>query len=569
LKSRCETHRQFAKPSIQAWNLIRRWGSTSHTSIFFGAGLGCAKYEGIGETVAAKDSIFIGTSTKNETLALKLANRHGLIAGATGTGKTVSLQILAEGFSNAGVPVFCADIKGDLSGLAAAGVSKDFLEKRAKEVGLGKSYKYGAMPAVFWDLLGKQGHPIRTTVSEIGPLLLARLLELNDTQEGVLNVLFELADDEGLLLLDLKDLRAMLSHVAERASELSTLYGNVSKASIGAIQRRLLVLERQGADNFFGEPALDIRDFIRTTPDGKGVVNILAADELMTSPRLYGVFLLWLLSELFEELPEVGDPKKPKLVFFFDEAHLLFNGAPKALIEKVEQVVRLIRSKGVGIYFVTQNPLDVPETVLAQLGNRIQHALRAFTPRDQKAVRAAAETFRPNPDLNTERVITELGVGEALVSTLEGKGIPSVVQRTLIRPPCSRLGPVSPAERRAVIQSSPVFGLYDQTKDRRSAYEVLMGRAEKGQHLEQKRRDKEDSYERKHGEPRRSRSGFQLPDFGRDDRPRSESVKRRTKRRGQRDTVLEAGLKSAARSLGSSLGRALVRGLLGSLKRGN
>ncbi|CTQ51611.1 Ornithine/acetylornithine aminotransferase [Roseibium album] len=519
--------------------------------------------------MTAKDSIFIGASTKNETLTLKLANRHGLIAGATGTGKTVSLQILAEGFSNAGVPVFCSDIKGDLSGLAAAGVSKDFLEKRAKEVGIGKSYKYGAMPAVFWDLLGKQGHPIRTTVSEIGPLLLARLLELNDTQEGVLNVLFELADDEGLLLLDLKDLRAMLAHVAERASELSTLYGNVSKASIGAIQRRLLVLERQGADNFFGEPALDIRDFIRTTPDGKGVVNILAADKLMTAPRLYGVFLLWLLSELFEELPEVGDPKKPKLVFFFDEAHLLFNDAPKALIEKVEQVVRLIRSKGVGVYFVTQNPLDVPETVLSQLGNRIQHALRAFTPRDQKAVRAAAETFRPNPDLDTERVITELGVGEALVSTLEGKGIPSVVQRTLIRPPRSRLGPVTQAERRVVIQSSPFFGLYERSKDRRSAYEILMGRADKGQHQEQERRDEEDSYARKHGEPRRSRSGFQLPDFGRDDRPRRESVKRRTKRRGQRDTVLEAGLKSAARSLGSSLGRALVRGLLGSLKRGN
>jgi DNA double-strand break repair helicase HerA and related ATPase len=538
-------------------------------AFFLALGYAARNARDSGETVTAKDSIFIGASTKNETLALKLANRHGLIAGATGTGKTVSLQILAEGFSSAGVPVFCSDIKGDLSGLAAAGVSKDFLEKRAKEVGIGKSYKYGAMPAVFWDLLGKQGHPIRTTVSEIGPLLLSRLLELNDTQEGVLNVLFELADDEGLLLLDLKDLRAMLAHVAERASELSTLYGNVSKASIGAIQRRLLVLERQGADNFFGEPALDIRDFIRTTPDGKGVVNILAADKLMTAPRLYGVFLLWLLSELFEELPEVGDPKKPKLVFFFDEAHLLFNDAPKALIEKVEQVVRLIRSKGVGVYFVTQNPLDVPETVLSQLGNRIQHALRAFTPRDQKAVRAAAETFRPNPDLDTERVITELGVGEALVSTLEGKGIPSVVQRTLIRPPCSRLGPVTQAERRVVIQSSPVFGLYERSKNRRSAYEILMERADKGQHQEQERRDEEDSYARKHGEPRRSRSGFQLPDFGRDDRPRRESVKRRTKRRGQRDTVLEAGLKSAARSLGSSLGRALVRGLLGSLKRGN
>ncbi|MBN9671179.1 helicase HerA-like domain-containing protein [Roseibium aggregatum] len=514
-------------------------------------------------------SIFIGASTKDETLTLKLANRHGLIAGATGTGKTVSLQILAEGFSNAGVPVFCSDIKGDLSGLAVAGASKDFLEKRAREVGLEKTYSYEAVPAVFWDLLGEQGHPIRTTISEIGPLLLARLLDLNDTQEGVLNVLFELADDEGLLLLDLKDLRAMLVHVAERASELSTVYGNVSKASVGAIQRRLLVLEREGGEHFFGEPALDIRDFIRSAPDGRGVVNILAADKLMTSPRLYAVFLLWLLSELFEELPEVGDPDKPKLVFFFDEAHLLFSEAPKALIEKVEQVVRLIRSKGVGVYFVTQNPLDIPETVLSQLGNRIQHALRAFTPRDQKAVRAAAETFRPNPDLNTERVITELGVGEALVSTLEGKGIPSVVQRTLIRPPSSQLGPVTEAERRTLIQSSAVFGLYERTKDRVSAYEVLQSRAEEEQRQEQRRREKEDTQARKHGEPRRSRSGFQLPDFGRDDRPRKESVERRSRRRSQRDTVLEAGLKSAARSLGTSLGRALVRGLLGSLKRGN
>ncbi len=516
-----------------------------------------------------KDNIYIGASTKDETLTLKLANRHGLIAGATGTGKTVSLQILAEGFSKAGVPVFCADIKGDLSGLAVEGVSKDFLEKRARDIGIADTYGYTAFPAVFWDLLGEQGHPIRTTVSEIGPLLLARLLELNDTQEGVLNVLFELADDEGLLLLDLKDLRSMLTHVAERASELSTVYGNVSKASVGAIQRRLLVLERQGGENFFGEPALDIRDFIRKAPDGRGVVNILAADKLMTSPRLYGVFLLWLLSELFEELPEVGDPDKPKLVFFFDEAHLLFSDAPKALVEKVEQVVRLIRSKGVGVYFVTQNPLDVPETVLAQLGNRIQHALRAFTPRDQKAVRAAAETFRPNPDLDTERVITELGVGEALVSTLEGKGIPSIVQRTMVRPPSSRLGPVTQAERRTLIQSSPVFGLYERTKDRHSAYEILQARAEEEQRQEQRRRDKEDTFARKHGEPRRSRSGFQLPDFGRDDRPRRESVERRSRRRGQRDTALEAGIKSAARSLGSSLGRALVRGLLGSLKRGN
>ncbi|MBO6757791.1 MAG: DUF853 family protein [Roseibium sp.] len=514
------------------------------------------------------NKIFIGGGQQDAWLDLKRANRHGLIAGATGTGKTVSLQILAEGFSNAGVPVFCSDIKGDLAGLAMAGTEKDFLEKRAADIGLGDSYVYTAYPAVFWDLLGAQGHPVRTTISEIGPLLLARLLELNDTQEGVLNIAFELADDEGLLLLDLKDLRAMLAYVAEEAANLSKHYGNVSKASIGAIQRRLLVLERQGAEQFFGEPALDIRDFLRTAPDGRGMVNILAADKLMTAPRLYAVFLLWLLSELFEELPEVGDPDKPKLVFFFDEAHLLFNDAPKALVEKVEQVVRLIRSKGVGVYFVTQNPLDVPETVLAQLGNRIQHALRAFTPRDQKAVRAAAETFRPNPDLDTERVIMELGVGEALVSTLEGKGIPSIVQRTLIRPPGSRLGPVKKGERRELIQSSAVFGLYERSKDRVSAYEMLAQRAEDELRQEERRQAEEKRDWDKHGEPRRTRTGFQLPDFGRDDRPRSSSRKAAGRRRRSRDTALEAGLKSAARSFGSSLGRALVRGMLGSLKRG-
>ncbi len=514
------------------------------------------------------ESIFIGGSGKDETLLLKLANRHGLITGATGTGKTVSLQILAEGFSEAGVPVFCADIKGDLSGISRAGVAKDFLEKRARDIGFSDRYSYEAFPAAFWDLYGEQGHPIRTTVSEVGPLLLARLLELNDTQEGVLNILFELADDEGLLLLDLKDLRAMLAHVSDRAAELSRLYGNVSKSSIGAIQRRLLVLERQGGDNLFGEPALDIRDFMRTAADGRGIINVLAADKLMNAPKLYAVFLLWLLSELFEELPEAGDPEKPKLVFFFDEAHLLFNDAPKALIEKVEQVVRLIRSKGVGVYFVTQNPMDVPETVLAQLGNRVQHALRAFTPRDQRAVRAAAETFRPNPDLDTERVITELGVGEALVSTLEGKGIPSVVQRTLVRPPSSRLGPVTQAERREIIQSSSFFGVYERTRDRVSAYEMLTKRAEDQLRQEQAEREREADQSDTRGEPRRTRSGFQLPDFGRDDRPRKESMRKRSTRKSDRDTVLEAGLKSAARSLGSSLGRALVRGLLGSIKRG-
>ncbi len=513
----------------------------------------------------AEDRIFIGGSGKPEYLALKLANRHGLITGATGTGKTVSLQILAEGFSNAGVPVFCADVKGDLSGVAATGDPKDFLEKRAAEIGFADEYVYGDFPTVFWDIFGEKGHPVRTTISEMGPLLLARLLDLNNTQEGVLNVAFELADDEGLLLLDLKDLRALLSHVSERAAELSKHYGNVSKSSVGAIQRQLLVLERQGGEAFFGEPALEICDIMRKAHDGRGIINVLAADRLMSSPRLYATFLLWLMSELFEDLPEVGDLDKPKLVFFFDEAHLLFDEAPKALLEKVEQVVRLIRSKGVGVYFVTQNPLDVPDTVLSQLGNRIQHALRAFTPRDQKAVRAAAETFRPNPELDTEKVIGELGVGEALVSTLEGKGVPSIVQRTLVRPPSSRIGPLSEAERRALIQSSPMFGMYDRVKDRVSAYEVLNQRAERQLELEEKEQARE---ERGKGGARRTRSGFQVPDFGRDDRPASASRSRRRARRNSRDTTVDTAMKSVVRSLGNSLGRALARGILGSIKRG-
>ena len=410
--------------------------------------------------------VYLGKSVKPEYLALKLANRHGLIAGATGTGKTVSLQILAEGFSDHGVPVFCADVKGDLSGIAMSGVEKDFLENRAQKIGF-DDYKYDAYPSIFWDLFGEQGHPIRTTVQEMGPLLLSRLLDLNETQEGVLNIGFRLADDEDLPILDLKDLRALLVNVGQRTSELSLEYGNISKASVGAIQRRLLVIEEQEGTKFFGEPALDIRNFMKTTRDGRGYINVLAADKLMQTPQLYATFLLWLLSELFEELPEVGDPKKPRLVFFFDEAHLLFSEAPKALLQKVEQVVRLIRSKGVGVYFVTQNPLDVPDTVGSQLGNRVQHALRAFTPREQRAVKAAASTFRPNPDLDTERVIMELGVGEALVSTLEDKGTPSVVQRTLIRPPSSRLGPATDDERRGVIQESPYYGTYEETVDPR------------------------------------------------------------------------------------------------------
>ena len=379
--------------------------------------------------------IFVGKSSKPEVLTLALANRHGLVTGATGTGKTVTLQVLAEGLSRAGVSVFAADIKGDLSGISAVGEAKEAFVTRAKSLGF--DYEPDEFPVVFWDLFGEQGHPIRATISEMGPLLLSRLMDLNDVQEGVLNICFRVADEQGLLLLDLKDLRAMLGFIADHAAELTVQYGNVSKATIGTIQRQLLVLENQGGSKFFGEPALALKDFIRTDRDGRGFINILAADKLMENPRLYATFLLWLLSELFEELPEVGDPPKPKLCFFFDEAHLLFNDAPKALLDKIEQVVRLIRSKGVGVYFVTQNPLDVPDKVLAQLGNRVQHALRAFTPRDQKAVRAAAETFRANPKLDTAKVIMELGKGEALVSFLEGNGTPSMVERC-IDPPALR-----------------------------------------------------------------------------------------------------------------------------------
>src|SRR4051812_10679681 len=424
------------------------------------------------------DAIFVGKSSKPEYLALPFANRHGLVAGATGTGKTVTLQVLAEGLSRAGVSVFAADVKGDLSGIAAAGEVKDALVKRAKDLGF--DYEPDRFPVVFWDLFGEQGHPVRATISEMGPLLLARLLDLNDVQEGVLNIAFRVADEQGLLLMDLKDLRAMLGFLADHAAEFTTQYGNVSKATIGTVQRQLLVLENQGATKFFGEPALALKDFIRTDRDGRGTINILAADKLMESPRLYATFLLWLLSELFQELPEVGDPDKPKLCFFFDEAHLLFTDAPKALLDKIEQVVRLIRSKGVGVYFVTQNPLDVPDKVLAQLGNRVQHALRAFTPRDQKAVRAAAETFRANPKLDTAKVIMELGKGEALVSFLEGNGTPEMVERCMVRPPSGRLGPITPEERKALIASSPVKGKYDQAIDSDSAYEVLQRRMQSG-----------------------------------------------------------------------------------------
>ncbi len=516
--------------------------------------------------------IYLGTSRhpddsidKGEYLNLKLANRHGLITGATGTGKTVTLQILAEGFSNAGVPVFCADVKGDLSGLAAAGETKDFLTKRAETIGFDE-YQFQEFPVIFWDLFGIQGHPVRATLSEMGPLLLSRLLDLNNTQEGVLNIAFKIADDEGLLLLDMKDLRALLANIGKRAGEISNTYGYVSKPSIGAIQRQLLVLEQQGAKNFFAEPGLQIADLMRTTRDGRGAISVLAADKLMMSPRLYSTFLLWLMSELFEELPEVGNPDKPKMVFFFDEAHLLFNDAPKILIEKIEQVVKLIRSKGIGVYFVTQNPLDVPDSVLSQLGNRIQHALRAYTPREQKAVKTAADTFRPNPEFKAFDVITQLGVGEALVSTLMKKGVPSIVQRTLIRPPSSRLGPITVAERRDVINNSPVGAQYEKTVDRESAFELLKKRAADAQLEEEKKQAQEDREREENGRAKKNRSGYQTSD--RDDRPTKRARSRRRSTRSRRQTVTEAATKSLVRTIANSLGRALVRGILGSLKKG-
>src|SRR5881275_194129 len=420
------------------------------------------------------ETIFVGKGEQPAWLTLALANRHGLVTGATGTGKTVSLQVMAEGFARAGVPVFAADIKGDLSGISEPGEPKDFIVKRAGDMGL--TFQPDRFSAVFWDVFGEQGHPVRATVSEMGPLLLSRMMDLNDVQEGVVNIAFRVADEQGLLLLDMKDLRAILSFVAEHAAELTTQYGNVSKQTVGTIQRQLLVLENQGGAKFFGEPALALKDFMRTDSDGRGMVNILVADKLMQSPKLYATFLLWMLSELFEELPEAGDLAKPKLVFFFDEAHLLFTDAPKALMDKIEQVVRLIRSKGVGVYFVTQNPIDVPDKVLAQMGNRVQHALRAFTPRDQKAVKAAAQTFRPNPKLDTARVIMELGKGEALVSFLEGGGTPTMVERVMIRPPTARIGPITPEERKAIMNKSPVKGKYDTAIDAESAYEMLQKR---------------------------------------------------------------------------------------------
>jgi len=478
-----------------------------------------------------------------------LANRHGLITGATGTGKTVTLQVMAERFSAIGVPVFMADVKGDLTGISQPGVISPKLAERLARNGLPEPV-LGGMPTTLWDVYGEKGHPLRATVSDMGPMLLGRMLSLNETQEGVLNLVFRIADDNGLLLLDAKDLRAMLQHVGDNARQFTTEYGNVSAASIGAIQRGLLTLEQQGADRFFGEPMLNFDDLLQTDAQGRGVVNILAADRLLNAPRLYAAFLLWLLSELFETLPEVGDRDKPKLVFFFDEAHLLFSDAPRALLEKVEQVVRLVRSKGVGVFFVTQNPLDIPDTVLGQLGNRVQHALRAFTPRDQKAVRAAAQTMRANPKFDAETAISELGVGEALVSFLDEKGRPAVVERAFVAAPGSRIGPVTDAERAALMKTSAVAGIYDTVEDRESAYKKLRGRvatpggggAPAGE-----------------GAP----SGGAAP--GGESGGWTDVFRDMMKPSGRRDSVLEAAAKSAARAIGSSAGREIVRGVLGTL----
>ena len=480
--------------------------------------------------MAEKSSPLVIARGKSEIGVLpKMANRHGLIAGATGTGKTVTLRVMAEHFSGIGVPVFMADVKGDLSGLPFPGGDHPKVAERAKKLGLSDFSPQG-YPVVFWDVFGEQGHPVRTTVSEMGPLLLSRIFNLNDVQSGVLTIAFKIADDSGLLLLDLKDLRSMIQFVGDNAEQFKTQYGNISAASIGAIQRNLLALEQQGGEKLFGEPALDLQDFMQTDAKGKGVINIITADRLMQSPRLYATFLLWMLSELFENLPEVGDPAKPKLIFFFDEAHLLFDELPKVLEEKIEQVVRLIRSKGIGVYFITQNPLDLPETVLGQLGNRVQHALRAFTSRDQKTVKAAAETFRANPKLNVAKAITELEVGEALVSVLDEKGSPTVVERALIYPPQSRLIPLTPDERLKIIQGSALYGHYERIVDRESAFEKLKSRAEEKQ------------------------AQAPAPARGRGAPPKS-----------QTEIIVGAIAKSAAHAVGSQIGRQIIRGVLGSI----
>jgi DNA helicase HerA-like ATPase len=473
------------------------------------------------------ETVVIAKGGAHCSLLPGMANRHGLIAGATGTGKTVTLRVIAESFSRIGVPVFMADVKGDLSGIARAGIQNPKISERVEKLGI-DNFQFAAYPTVFWDLYGDQGHPVRTTISEMGPLLMARLLNLNETQSGVLTMVFKIADDNGMLLLDLKDLRSMLQYVGDNAAQFKTQYGNVSAASIGAIQRGLLTLEEQGGDKFFAEPALDLEDLIQTASDGRGVINILTADKLIHAPKLYATFLLWLLSELFERLPEIGDPEKPKLVFFFDEAHLLFNDAPDALLEKIEQVIRLVRSKGVGVYFVTQNPLDVPDVVLGQLGNRVQHALRAFTPRDQKAVKAAAETFRQNKDIDVETVITELGVGEALVSFLNEKGQPTIVERALIYPPQSQLPSLTAAEREQVVKQSTLYGHYEKVVDRDSAYEMLKARAPQAE---------------AGPTPAQGGSAWQ----------------------GEAGKLLGALGTSAARAIGSQVGREIIRGVLGSI----
>lgn len=526
--------------------------------------------------MAQAGQIFLGKGEAPQSLLLSIANRHGLIAGATGTGKTSTLRVLAEGFSNAGVPCFVPDIKGDLAGFCQPAEVKGFITERLQKIG-NTEWKPADFPVVFWDLFGELGHPLRATVSEMGPTLLARMLQLNDTQEGVLNIVFRVADEQGMLLLDLKDLRAMLVHVSENAAKYSAQFGNIAPTSVGAIQRTLLTLENQGGDAFFGEPALKLQDLLINDDTGRGAIHVLAAEKLFGSPMLYATFLLWMLSELYENMPEVGDVDKPKLVFFFDEAHLLFDDQPKALIDKVEQVVRLIRSKGVGVYFITQSPLDIPDDVLGQLGNKIQHALRAFTPKDRKSVKAVADNFRENPNFEASTAVQELAVGEALVSTLDAKGVPSIVDRVLITPPTCRMGPITPAERAAVLNASPLKGGYDQTIDRESAYEILMAKA--GGTTAQPSAPTVQPPAQKSGgwgwgwgkkeepaqEPapqQRRASSYPMPQT-----PKPEP---RAKSGGyQRQTMGEAIAKSAARSvtstIGSSIGRALVRGVLGSL----
>lgn len=481
------------------------------------------------------EPILIAKGENDILLLPQMANRHGLIAGATGTGKTVTLQVIAENFSRIGVPSFMADVKGDLSGISQPGIENPKISERVQKLGL-TNFGFVGSPVTFWDVFGEQGHSVRATVSEMGPLLLSRLLNLNETQSGVLTLVFKIADDNGLLLLDLKDLRAMVQYVGDNAKQFTTGYGNVSAASIGAIQRGLLTLEEQGGDKFFGEPALNLDDLMQIDSKGRGMINILAAERLMQSPKAYATFLLWLLSELFEQLPEVGDPEKPKLVFFFDEAHLLFNDIPQALEEKLEQVVRLIRSKGVGVYFISQNPLDIPDRVLGQMGNRVQHALRAFTPRDQRAVKAAAETFRSNPKLNVESTLTELGVGEALVSLLDEKGSPGIVERALVCPPSSQIGPISSSQRQQIISQSLLYGHYEKVIDRQSAYEMLKTRAQ---------------------------------EVTKTNEPLPQAPAPRQRGGSPRQTVTEAMVKSVVRAAGSQIGRQIIRGVMGSILGGS